>query len=309
VAGKIPETQPCDGFPDSSFKYTPVRHVRVMFIRFCQGLFHAAPQGAYHWEEDENHTEILITNENKIDAEVVARRPALHFTRGPLSFYSLGIDDMMSYEFDIDKKTKGILVPGTMTINCVSRVPQESEDIAWVVMEHLWLLRHLLMRAGFFEIGRQPQMGSPSAAGSIVANDQGDEFTATPVSVPFQFSRTSSFTPLGKQIVRSIEYTLGTRVNPNVVGVKGVPASQNFNGQFNKQYCPPPPFAPDASDVYGQTPDPAGTRQVFLPKQPHPLNPAQTVRVRTVRTNRPAVLYPADGPVPITDACVEESGT
>lgn len=289
MAGRIPETQPAAGFPDSSFKYTPVRHVRVMFIRFCQGLFYAAPIGSYHWDEDENITEIVISNENKLDPEVISRRPGLHFTRGPLQFYSLGIDDMMSYEFDIDKKTRAVLVPGTMTINCVSRVQQESEDIAWVVMEHLWLLRHLLMRTGFFEIGRQPQMGSPSPAGSIVANDQGDEFVATPVSIPFQFPRTSSYTPLGKRIVQSVQHSLAVRSPPKYVGSLGVPA-QGFNGQFNVQYEPPPSFAPNASDAQGQTPDPAGVRQVFLPRQPHPLNPAVTVIVRTVRFNRAGAL-------------------
>lgn len=308
MTGKIPETAPSDGFPDSSFKYTPVRHVRVMFIRFCQGLFHAAPLGCYRWDPDENKTEIVISNENKLDSEVINRRPGLHFTRGPLQFYSLGIDDMLHYEWDIDKKTKAVLVPGTMTINCVSRVQQESEDLAWVVMEHIWLLRHLLMRAGFFEIGRQPQMGSPSPAGSIVANDQGDEFVSTPVSIPFQFSRTSSFTPLGKRIVQSIDFSLNYRPTPKYVGVQGLPFSQHFNGSNNVKYCPPESFAPDASDAQGLTPDPAGQRQVFLPKQPHPLNPAQTVSVRTVRTQRPARLHPA-GSVPITDPCVEESGT
>ena len=306
MVGKIPETQSADGFPDSSFKYTPMRHVRVMFIRFCQGLFYAAPIGAYHWDEDENLTEIVISNENKLDPEVIMKRPGISFTRGPIQFYSLGIDDMMSYEFDIDKKTKAVLVPGTMTVNCISRVPQESEDLAWVVMEHIWLLRDLLMRAGFFEVGRQPQMGSPSPAGSLVANDQGDEFTVTSVSVPYQFSRTSSFTPLGKRIVQSINFSLNQRTPPNYVGVRGGVPYDHFNGPYKATYCPPDPYT-DASDARGLTPDPAGTRQVFLPKQPHPLNPAQTVRVRTVRTHRPARLY--SGSVPITDSCVEESGT
>lgn len=306
MAGKIPETQP--GFPGSSFKYTPMRHVRVMFIRFCQGLFSAAPIGAYHWDEDENQSEIIITNENKLDPEVIARRPGLHFTRGPIQMYSLGIDDLISYEWDIDKKTKGVLIPGTMTINAVSRVQQESEDIAWVVMEHIWLLRDLLMRAGFFEIGRQPQMGSPSPAGSIVANDQGDEFVATSVSVPFQFSRTSSFTPLGKQIVRSIQFQLGTNT-PQYVGSLGPPA-QGHNGPNNITHSFPAPFAPQASDVGGLSPDPAGSRQVFLPKQPHPLNPAQTVRVRTVRPHARSPIYTETASaVPITDTSVEESGT
>lgn len=316
MAARVPETAPAAGFPDSSFKYTPLRHVRVLFIRFVQGLFAAAPEGCYRWDEDEQLSEIIIVNESRIDPEIINKRPGITFTRGPVSFYSMGIDDLMSYEADISKKTKGVLIPGTMTINCVSRVPQEAEDLAWVVAEHLWLLRDLLMKAGFFEIGRQPQIGSPSPAGSIVSNDQGDEFTVVAVSIPYQFPRTSAVTPLGKRIVGSIENRLTVnplrRLNNNGLPAAypggGTPAYLRHEVPLGITACPPPSFAPDASDVYNRSPDPAGRRDVFLPKQPHPLNPAVQVNVRTVRPGRRGIAPIGSGAVvPISNPCVEES--
>ena len=281
MSAKIPETRSSPKFPDSSFKYTPLRHVRVLFTRFCQGLFFGAPPGSYHWEPDADKSEIIITSENKLDPETIKQRPGLHFTRGPIVFYSLGIDDRAALDMTTDQKEKGVLIPGTMTINVVSRVMQETEDLAWVVAEHIWLLRDLLMKAGFFDIGRQPQIGSPSPAGSIVTGDSGDEFYVTPVSVPWQFARNSKFTPLGKQIVRHIEQQLS--LNPlKKVGSLG-PAFHTHEYPVQEVATAPPSFAPLASDAQGQTPDPAGTRQVFLPVQPHPLNPAVSVSVRTVR--------------------------
>lgn len=305
MTAKNPETAHYGRFPDSSFKYTPLRHIRVLFISFVQGLFKEAPKGSYHWDEDEETSEIIVTNESRLDPETINKRPAINFTRGPVQFYSLGIDDLNTYDPTTEKKTKGILVPGTMTINCISRVQQESEDIAWVVGEHIWLLRDLLMRAGFFDVGRQIGMGSPSPAGSIVANDQGDEFTVTPISVPFQFARTSSLTPLGKRIVQGIEQAIAT--GPAKVYASLGPPLQSHEYPLGVTACPPPPFSP-ASDVYGKTADPAGEKQIFLPKQPHPLNPAVTVRVRTVRPYRPGLGVPPRGSsVPIKDPCVEES--
>jgi hypothetical protein len=286
----------------------------VLFIRFVQGLFAAAPAGCYHWEDDEQKSEILIFNESRLDPEVLNKRPAITFSRGPVSFYSLGIDDLVGFEADRAKKTKGVLIPGTMTINCISRVQQEAEDLAWVVAEHLWLLRDLLMRAGFFEIGRQPQIGSPSPAGSIITNDQGDEFTVVAVSIPFQFPRTSSFTPLGKEIVGSIEQNLTInplrRLSRTEAGVPSGATAAHLRHEvpLSIQVCAPPSFAPDATDVYNRSPDPTGTRQVFLPKQPHPLNPAVQVNVRTVRPGRPGVASVGSGAVvPISNPCVEES--
>jgi hypothetical protein len=305
MAGKIAETKPSPTFPDSSFKYTPLRHVRVLFIRFCQGLFFGAPPGSYHWDPDEERSEITITNENKLDPETINKRPGIHFTRGPCMFYSLGIDDRTALDMTTDQKEKGVLVPGTMTINLVSRVDQESEDLAWVVAEHIWLLRDRLMRAGFFEIGRQPQIGSPSQAGSIVSGDAGDEFCVTPVSVPWQFARNSKLTPLGKRIVQSIEQNLTTSLRP--VQTLGA-AWHGHEYPVNVTNCPPPSFAPEASDAQGSSPDPGRSRQYFLPKQPHPLNPAVMVSVRTVSPFRPGLRSPNAAPlVPITDPCVEES--
>lgn len=305
MSAKVSETEGQPTFPGSSFKYTPLRHVRVLFVTFAQGLFQAAPKGSYRWLDDEEQTEIIIQNENRIDPETLGKRPAITFTRGPLEFYSLGIDDRVAYDFALDKKTKGVLVPGTMTVNCISRVELEADDLAWVVAEHFWLLRDLLMKAGFFEVGRAPQIGSPSPAGSIIANDQGDEFTVVPITVPFQFARTSSFTPLGKQIVNNIRQQLTTVVKTFAsVG----PPLHGHEYPTNVTAYPPPSFAPAASDARGLTPDPGGRKSPpFLPKQPHPLNPAKTVTVRTVRPLRQGLRQPQPGQVPITDPCVEES--
>ena len=306
MSARTPEPANEGGFPSSSFKYTPLRHVRVLFISFLEGLFSATPPGAFHWDPDEEKTEIAISNENRLDPQVLMHRPAISITRGPIQFYSTGIDDMFSYEADIGRKTKDVLVPGTMTVNCVSRAPIECEDLAWVVSEYIWLLRDMLLRQGFYDIGRQIQIGAPSPAGSLIANDQGDEFTAVAVTVPFQFARTSSFTPLGQTVVRSIQQNLSQAI-PRLVHSAGPPAHP-FEIPVQCQQCPPESFAPNSTDVYGRAPDPARVRQTFLPKQPHPLNPALTVRVRTVRPyGAGSRLSTSTRVVPIGDPCVEES--
>ena len=300
------ESRPNRGFPGSSFKYTPLQHIRVLFVSFAQGLFRQAPTGCFRWNSDLESTEIVITDENPINIQKMQDRPAITFTRSPVQFYSLGIDDMEHFDFRTDKKTKNILVPGTMSINCLSRVDLESENIAWVVSEHIWLLREMFMKMGFFDIGRGNQIGAPSSAGSLVAEDQGDEVYVTTVSVPFQFYRQSSFTPLGVEIAKSIETSINA-VNSPVISMGAAQAGHEY--PYNEHVCFPPSFAPDASDVYGQTPDPAGTSTQSLPKQPHPLNPAASVVLRSTRPNRVG-LRPASMngvPLPIKDPCEGES--
>jgi hypothetical protein len=273
-----------------------------------QGLFYSAPVGAYHWEPNENSSEIIISNENVLEAERVGMRPAITFTRGPVRFFTLGHDDMLGFDFRTGQKTKAVLVPGVMSVNCLSREDLESEQIAWVVAEQLWMNRDLLMRYGFFEVGREAVVGAPSPAGSLVTNDGGKEWYVTTVSCPFQFYRTGTLTPLGKAIVAGIELQLSTDAEP----VR--PANHDWPAASTPEQIPysiehdfPAPFSP-ASDVNGGTPNgdepPMGPRLV-----PHPLNPAQLVTVRPAfpqqRGPAPPSIY--GRPIPLSDGTVEES--
>lgn len=293
MPGKISRTSGSPGFPGSSFTYGPLRHVRVLFVSFVQGLFAEAPPGCYRWCEDLQTTEIVIQDSNTLNQDVIGKRPLITFTRGPIQFYSLGLDDLETYDFRSGTKQKGVLIPGTMAINCCSRSDLESEQIAWIVAEHLWLLRELLIRQGFFDIGRSIQIGSPSDAGQIIQNDQGEEWYATAVSVPYQFARLSQFTPLGQQIVRSIDQNLQLNLDsPPAI----IPTGSRFNEsheplpyQFDNSF--PSGFVP-AGDLYNQTPDPAGVRSYTLPKIPSPSNTAQLVETTLVKRNDPAIKPP-----------------
>jgi hypothetical protein len=294
MPAKVPATSPAGLFDEDSFKYSPLEHLRSLFVGFFQGLFQASPLGAYHWEESDDSTEIYISSEGQVKASIVNARPAISLTRGPVQFYSLGLDDMLDYDFRTGKKKKTVLVPGTMTVNCSSRVPIETENIAWTCAEQLWLHRELLMRAGFFEIGRMPVIGAPSPAGSIVIADEGDEWYVTAVSCPFQFYRTSQFTPLSVPFVREIVMRLRTRTpsiaeQAHTTGRYGGPPGTPTGGLPDEiERLLPPPFAPAASDVYGNTPNP-GFGVPTMQRVPNPLNPAQTILIRSSRPNSPAV--------------------
>ncbi len=311
---KVPTTTADGQFQEDSFKYSPLEHVRALFTAFFQGLFHASPPGAYHWEENDELSEIYISDENPLKDTVLGQRPGISCTRAPVRFHSLGLDDMMEYDFRTGRKEKSVLVPGTMIVNCVARVPLESERIAWICAENLWLHRELLLQAGFFEIGRQPVIGAPSPAGSIVAADSADEWYATSVSCPYQFYRTSAVTPLNRPILQGINLAIRERLqciseqNRRIGGHCG-PVSSGYAGlPVSVEGFRPPAYAPQASDVYGGTPV-AGETAPVLNTVPHPLNPAQRVVVRAARPNCPAVRPPAMGgqTIPIATPTVEES--
>lgn len=287
MPSRIVKSQGQGEYPQNSFKYGPLEQVRTLYVGFCQGLFAAAPLGTYHWSPTLEETEIVITDESPIHLDVIGKRPAISFTRGPVQSYSLGQDDMLSYDFETGRKKKSILVPGTMSINCCSRNDIESERLAWIIAEQLWLHRELLMKAGFFEIGRQFVIGAPSPPGSLVAGDSADEWVATTISSPFQFYRTSQITPLGREILDGIGMQFSTLVtSANPLGPVG-----STNGAD-----PPGSISSGAP----------GVKQQMVP---HPLNPAQEVILRATRPHAPVLRPPSMGgrAIPIQTTAVEQS--
>lgn len=293
------------GDQDNSFRHSPLEYVRTLYVAFIQGLFRASPPGAYHWSPNED-SEIVISDEAPIHVERLGQRPAVSVTRGPVRFATLGLDDMESYNFQTGSKRKAVLVPGTMSINCCSRAPIESERLAWIIAEQLWLNREELLRAGFFEIGRNPVIGAPSPAGSIVNADSGDEWYATVITTPFQFQRTGQRTPLNAEVLNGI--TLSIRENLSVVTGAGPVGTGGVEFPYTMEGARPASFAPSASDAGGGTPRPGvGAPTVMV--APHPLNPAQIVTVRSSRPYGPAVRPPSMGgrAIPLSANLVEES--
>jgi len=182
--------------PPSSFQESPLEQVKLVFVRFLQGLFYYRPPGALHWDPDEQLTEIVICDDDPIEVSRMSFRPAITVTLGPVALSSMGMDDTLSHNLRTGAKTRGVLVPGTLQINCVSSVKDESAAIAWFCGESVCLLREMLLRQGFFDVGRNVGIGVPTPAGALIAGDSGGDLYATTASCPFHFQRTGIVTPL-----------------------------------------------------------------------------------------------------------------
>lgn len=308
MPSRTPTTDPAGDLQEDSLKHSPLEYISTLFVAFLQGLFQTSPPGAYHWSPDET-SEIWITGDEVLRGEQTGQRPAISVTIGPVQFYSLGLDDLESYDPRTGMKRKSVLVPGTVSINCMSRVAAEAKRLGWVCAEQVWLLRELLIGdRRFFDIGQRPTIGAVSAAGSLVASDMGDEWRVVSVNFPFQFQRTSQRTPLGAHIIRNIDMAIRTKLQR--VSNAGGAGTGGADPPFQAQGYRPSSFAPHASDAYGNTPRPGEEAPVLL-TAPHPLHPSQRVLVRASRPNGPAVRPPAMGgrSIPLSQPRVEESGS
>lgn len=252
---------------------------------------------------DNEETDIVISDENPIKTDTLGKRPCITCTRAPVSFYTLGLDDMLQYDLTTGARRKTVLIPGTMSINCCSRVPLEAEQLAWIVAEHLWMLRDVMRQWGFYDVGRNLAIGAPSPPGALIQNDSGDEWYVVTVTSPFQMGRISQVTPLGQKIAASIQTLMGGAMSgrkpqgtPDGYAVDYEPAAEQ------EELLP----------VGGRVDTHPGTSSLAAHNAgtvPHPLNPAVRVRVRAARPGDPAVRQPMlyGRTIPISSSTVEES--
>lgn len=214
----------------------PLLHYTKVFAKFLQLVFATFEKGSYRWTDDPNTTDIYISDQSPLPAEVVEKRPAIILTRGPASFGNLAMDqfagpgplpkpataDMKYPNHNIDTGEKRFtdLVSCTMTYNCLSREGLEAQRIAWISMMATRRLKRSLMAAGIHRVGEEVQVGSESPPGAIVSPESDTEVILVSVSVPFYFQDYWAIGPVDKKLLKRIDLALTSQVStPDNVAV------------------------------------------------------------------------------------------
>lgn len=201
--------------------------VRKSVLAFIQGLFEAQDPGCFKWNDSLEETEIVVTDESPLRLDVIGKRPSISIIRGPVRWGQTSLDEMQGLNQVTGMKQKTDLLPGTVSINCCSSADLESEYIAWVVANHIWMLRGLFMKnTKIHEFGRGISIGSPSPAGAIVAGDTEGEWICTTVQVPFHLQVYGKVTPK-QNLIQAIEMRMGVR---GVVQAQQTPVRDPLRG-------------------------------------------------------------------------------
>lgn len=199
---------PMAGDEISSWGENPLFHVTRLCLSFLQNLFRQAPKGSFHWDQDRQLTEVVITDELPLHSELINKRPAIVTVRSPVGFAGIGLEQKMSEDLITGARVHSDLISGHMTFNCVSRVKVEAEQMGWLVARHLWILHRVFMRAGFHKMGERVQILAATPAGAIIAGDTEGEIHNVPVVAPYEFQWTERITPLNLDIMNEIEASM-----------------------------------------------------------------------------------------------------
>lgn len=201
----------------------PLYFYNRIFVRFLQLVFASFDKGNYHWELDQNLTEINITDQATIAREAVEQRPAIVVSRGAASFGNIAMD-----QFNGPRLKNGNFVPNedpatgarrytdlvsaSCSYNCLSSEGVEAQRIAWIAAMATRRLKRSLMKAGFHRVGEEIQVGAESSPGAIVQPD-GEEIIMVSVSVPFFFQDFWTIEPVDKVLLKNLDLALRSTVN------------------------------------------------------------------------------------------------
>lgn len=185
---------------NASWSNNPVLHVRRVFLEFIGGLFATAPSGCYHWDpSNPEGSEIYLSDDTPIAVERVGARPAITVMRGPADFKGLGIGDMAYRDLATGAVAKMDMISTTVIINVLSRIPIESENLAWMINEHIWLYREEFIRSqpGLLYTGAKGRISQVTPAGSLVRGDTEHNWVVCSIFLPVYLQHMAAKYPLG----------------------------------------------------------------------------------------------------------------
>lgn len=190
----------------------PALHAMRLYVQYLQGLFNFMPVGSFHWEPDNELSEIVIRAQAPLDLKTVGKRPAITVVMGPYNFANLGIDNLLTYNPKTGARVRTDLISGHLVVYCIANNDILAMRLAHLVTHHTRVNQRLLeSEGGFHSIARPPPtVNSPSPPGQLVMGDPG-QLIMTQVNIPFQTQWTWETTPKQSAQLRSLDLITSSR--------------------------------------------------------------------------------------------------
>lgn len=210
-----------------SWASNPISYARQATVAFLKGLFAELPAGNYHWSSDPKQTEIFISADAPYKAQALGQRPAITCGRGSAGFQQMFIDDLGKENWMNQTETRTDMISMMISIICLADNELEAEELAWFCTNHIFALRHYMVRQGFHEFGRGLRMEPATAAGQLVTGEGAVQWRRVQILVPTHYQNTVKTQPEIRVplagVIMNMEANLGriSEVTRSSVGIVG----------------------------------------------------------------------------------------
>jgi len=122
-------------------------------LRFLQIVYSQRSSGDLKYiHNDEEATDIRITDNHAYQLDSNDKRPAIIGVRGSISWNNIGISGLQNLDLKTGQEKRTDLMNGSLTLNCLSSVGVEAERIASDVFNLFKVFKNTLRKFGFFTV-------------------------------------------------------------------------------------------------------------------------------------------------------------
>lgn len=202
----------------------PLRYLSHVILRFLRAVFETAPKDLYYFNEnDPDASRVMITGDIPVSGEAVGVRPHIVPFFSGVQWQGVSLDQLSSEELFSGNRRHTDLISGNLTISVLARNGSEATFIAFHIANFTWILRRLLMRAKFHDIGQRMFISPPTSPGQLVTNDLDGEIISVNATTQFSFKWDVGVQESGMHLLESIELQLETTREPVVGGQNEIP--------------------------------------------------------------------------------------
>jgi hypothetical protein len=184
------------------------------WVLFLQGLFRSRERGDFHWNFDDNETEISIQSTQPTEVESQHRRPLIVVQRLRSSTLGASRDQTLQISFTTGVKTFTRLHNFNIVIMVVAREGVEAENLLWFIDEMILPFKPQIQRVGrMHHISNRASFSEESRHGSIVPGSSVPEWRSVSLVIECSVQsqvRASLGTASFDNIARSVNLQLET---------------------------------------------------------------------------------------------------
>jgi len=170
--------------------YLPHQVIKNYALEVTQLLFGAGNPTGYHWDANQEKTEIMIVDKHSFNLEQVESTPTIVANRGPQGWMrTSGFRQLQALDMRTDRRTYADLVRGGVILSCFSRHGLEAEDLAGYLFASFQTFRDVMRKIarqgimvpnhlGFFRI-EATNMGEEA----LVKSDSRPGLSVVPVAL------------------------------------------------------------------------------------------------------------------------------
>jgi hypothetical protein len=207
VSGYVVDIRPKMDDNKTDIRSSPLAHAKRVFTFFLQELFKQDNPTGLLYSNDVKVTGIIIKGAYAKNQETYQKKPMIVVDRGGAQIASRTLGSIENVDYRTGGYTRTEQVPFSLISRVVSENEFEAEKVAWFIASTAFILRHVLIRQGFYYVANQMMVSPPTPPMGLVPGDQ-TNLVMIQLQLPCSHLMTGRFVPLNRPALSDVSTKL-----------------------------------------------------------------------------------------------------